>query len=104
MLGIVLPHFQPHFGIPPDVLRLLAVPPLGFALFDAVSYFVPPARRSVHLRLIAGLNVGYCVLSFGLALLHWDQLTLLGWGYLLVEIGVVLFLARWEWRVSRQPF
>ena len=98
LLGIILPIWQPVFGIPVGALRFLAAFPLGFALFDLYSLRQPSARQRRLLRVIAVLNGGYCMLSLGVAWAHREEMTGLGWGYLVSEILLVLGMAALEWR------
>jgi hypothetical protein len=98
LLGIILPIWQPVFGIPVGALRFLAAFPLGFALFDLYSLRQPPVRQRRLLRVIAVLNGGYCLLSLGVGWAHRGELTGLGWGYLVSEILLVLGVAALEWR------
>ena len=102
LLGVVLPAYQPLFGIPRSVLSVLALPPLAFAAFDGWSLRAQPLVLPRRVRTIAGLNVAYCCLSAALALLHAGQLTVLGWGYLLGELFIVLLLATWQWRAGNR--
>ena len=100
LLSVVLPMWQPRFGIPLPVLYILAVFPVAFALLDWYSLGRLAAGQVRGLRLVSLLNVGYCGLSMVLAWLHRGQLTALGWGYLTGEILLVLTIAFVEWKVA----
>lgn len=101
MLGVVLVSLQELVGIPVSSLRLLAVIPIFFAIFDGIGY---RSRSPVlFLRGIAILNCLYCVLSLSLTFQHRDSVTALGWVYIVVEVAVVFALALTQWRVASQP-
>ena len=100
LLGVVLVHFQPYFGIPKETLYFLAALPIGFAAFDGYCYFVSPKNDGPHLRRIAIINAIYCFISIGLAIYHYSAVTTLGWLYVTSEVVIVLLLARYEWRVA----
>jgi len=102
LLGVVLVRFESFFGIPKDVLFVLAAIPLAFLAFDGYSIFFAKSNPGIFLRAIATANIGYCLLSLVMAWQHKDSLTPWGWAYLIGEIGIVLFLARLELKVARQ--
>lgn len=99
-LGVILPAGQSYFGIPLEVLRVLAIFPVGFALFDTSCYFASPKNDARNLRIIAGLNLVYCALSLWLAAYHWERLTYLGWLYMAGEVAIVLVIVRMELRIA----
>ena len=100
LIGVVLVKYEAIFGIPKEVLYLLATIPVGFALFDLSSYLIKSIHISLHLRIIASLNIAYCFLSLLKAFHHQNTITIFGWFYLLSEIAIVVFLAIMEWKVS----
>lgn len=100
LLGIVLPFYQPVFGIPVSVLHWLALPPLLFVAFDLYAIRFGQAGPRRFLRIIAAANLAYCGLSLALAFAHYGELTGLGWGYLITEIVIVVVLAGVEFSVA----
>ena len=100
LLGVVLPRFASFFGMPREVLHLLAGFPVLFAGYDLFAYFRAADRQARSLRLIALANWGYCLLSATMVVRHLEQLT--GWGlaYFGLEILVVAALAAYEWRTA----
>lgn len=101
MLGVVLVKYESIFGIPKDVLYVLAMLPCLFALFDI--YSVVRIKRAIakFLNSIAIMNLMYCVLSLVLCMYHFAQLTYLGWMYMLGEMMVVVVLASIELKVAK---
>ena len=98
LLGVVLVHFESSFGIPKHALYILAIIPLFFIMYDVLCYFLAKERVGTFLRIIACLNLGYCFLSLLLAFSHIEQIKVLGWAYLTIEIIIVLFIAQLEWK------
>ena len=102
MLGVVLVRLEGVFGIPRPTLYLLAAFPCIFALYDLSVYAWVRRNLERPLERIAYLNVGYCVLSLGLALYHRDVITLWGWAYILAEVSLVVALAMIELGTARE--
>lgn len=100
LLGVVLVRMERLFGIPPSALYVLAAIPIGFAIYDFICYKVVYRNYSTFLKIIAILNITYCVLSVGYAIYHSVSITLLGWAYIISEVLIVLFLARLEMKVA----
>lgn len=102
ILGLVLGRFEQLFGMPEDALMMLAAMAVGFSLYDVIAYLAPGRHTRVLLRGISLLNVGYWGVSVALLVWHANQMTNLGWFYVLGESLIVLFLARTEWKASTQ--
>jgi len=100
MLGVVLVRLESYFGIPVKTLYFLAFLPCLFALFDYYSWRSENINHSHSLKVIAFVNIIYCCLSLGLAIYHNQELTLLGWGYIIIEIFLVLLIAMIELRTA----
>lgn len=102
MLGVVLVRLQAWVGIPTSVLYTLAVFPLVFMVYDLVCYWVGGTARPTLMKIIAYLNFGYCGLSISAAMQHRSEITMLGWGYVLVEILILILLASYELKIARR--
>ncbi|MFK7972523.1 MAG: hypothetical protein AB8F95_19285 [Bacteroidia bacterium] len=98
LLGIVLVKLESIFGIPRSALYVLAVIPCFFAAYDLLCYFLVKKQIRRYLHIIAIANILYCILSLGMAWHHSESLTLLGWGYIIIEIVIVLAIANIEIR------
>ena len=101
LLGIVLVKLEHFFGIPVPTLYLLASLPVLFALYDFYSYRQGDDKLAVLLKGIAMMNLGYCLLSIGLAFYHHKVVTYLGWIYIILEIMIVVAIAILELRVAK---
>jgi hypothetical protein len=100
LLGVVLVKLEAVFGIPRSTLYVLALLPCFFAIYDVYFYQKKEEDIGHFLKGIAIMNISYCLLSIGLAIYHYQSITYFGWSYILVEIFIVLALARLELRVS----
>ncbi len=100
LLGVCLVHFQPLFGIPKSALYLLAIFPVIFACYDVYYLLLKPTQLAKGLKGIAIANVAYCLLSIVVSLKHFDEITFLGWAYIIIEIIIVLILAIIEFRTA----
>lgn len=103
LLGIVLVRLEPTFGIPVHILYFLATLPLLFGIYDLLCYHFAKTKVGTFLKAIALMNLGYGILSLSLASLHFRELTVWGWSYILVEVVVIYLLAMVEWRVASLP-
>ncbi len=92
-LGVVLVAFQSYIGIPVQTLRVLAFIAFALALYSTVCFLVLKKNQAPFLRLIALLNISYCVLTAFLIFNSADNITVLGKGYFLLEILIIGFLA-----------
>jgi len=98
ILGLILPLWQPCFGIPLAVLRLLAFCAIFLSVFDLACIFLlkKESRIQYAVSTIIGLNVMYLLLSIIVIIMHWDLITLWGHGYLFLEIVVLIGLIYFE--------
>jgi len=100
MLGVILVRYEIVFGIPKDALYLLAFIPCVFVVFDLAAFYFGKSNWSVLLKLIALANICYCILSIVLALMHRESLSVLGWLYIIIEIAIIIYVARVEYIFS----
>lgn len=100
LLGIVLVHFESFFGIPKSALYILATLPCFFAIYDFYCYYRVKNKIGVYLKIIAIINLTYCVISLSFAFYHAQEITIFGWAYILGEIAIVAALALIEFKVG----
>ena len=93
LLGVVLVRLESLFGIPPQALYFLAFLPCIFMVFDLYCYLRVHENVAPFLQAIAYINILYCCLSIGVAFYHAQQLTPLGWAYIIIEILIVILIA-----------
>ncbi len=99
MWGVVFVQFETITGFPANTCYFLAVFPVFFMVFDFASYLWAK-KLNLNLRYIAMQNAGYVLISLLAMVKHAETITLFGFGYLFMEIVIVLFLVRVEWKVS----
>ena len=100
LLGVVLTRLESVFGIPRRTLFFLASLPCLFAIYDFYCYLSVPKDVGLFIKRIAFANLVYCCISVGLAIYHWEEITILGWIYILIEVVLVGVLASIELRIA----
>lgn len=100
LLGVVLGQFETVFGIPKPTLHFLVFFPCVFLLYDLWGYFRVKGNWNIYIRVIAIANLLYCCLSIGLVAYHFQELTLLGLLYFLLEFAMILLLVRIELKTA----
>jgi hypothetical protein len=102
LLAFVLVEFEDIFGIPKKTLYFLAVLPCTFVVYDLFSYKAKPQKTSILLKGIALINITYCSLSVSFGIYHYQQITFLGWSYILIEVLIILTIAFFEWNIGKR--
>lgn len=102
LLGIVLVNLEYLFGIPKPTLYFLASFPCLFAVYDFYCYFKIDNNLGKFLKIIVSANIIYCGLSIGLAIYHRENISNLGWMYILMEIAIVSGLSSIELKVAKR--
>ncbi|WP_109852260.1 hypothetical protein [Aquimarina sp. AU58] len=96
LLGVVLVKLESIFGIPAKALYILAFFPCIFALYDLYCYLRVKKNQRYFLTAIALMNLIYCFISIGVAFQHYQKITAFGWGYIIVEIIILIVLINIE--------
>lgn len=99
-LGVVLVRLEDKIGMPENVLYLLAILPICFAIYSFSCYFFLQRASRLFLKGIAALNLLYAFLTLGLLFLFDHNLTLLGWTYFVAELLVLAVLIFLEIKAS----
>lgn len=102
LLGVVLVQLESFFGIPKNTLYFLALLPCFFALYDFYCFAKVKNNLGFFLKGIAYINLTYCIISMGLAFYHHQQITHLGWFYIIIEIIIVVIIAIIELQVAKK--
>ena len=86
-------------GMPVGLLHSMAIVAACFVCFDLVAFnrCVDPATA---LRIVACLNLSYCIFVIASLYVHRSVVTRLGFTYFCIEIAIVISLAAWEWTVA----
>lgn len=93
LLLVVSANFESFFGMPENVLYKLAVLPILFSLYSFGCYLLKPYRWQVFLRNIAIANILYCCITLILVIAYYNEISVYGIAYFLLEILVILVLA-----------
>lgn len=101
LLGLILPLFQSTIGMPLTTLYFLAAIPVFFVIYDFYCYFKKVQPWQQYLYFIAIANVIYCIISIGMLAIHWQFLSAWGISYFIIEIIIVLSIALWELKFSK---
>ncbi len=99
LLLLLIAPFESFFGFPAFAAINLALLPVIFSIYSLSCYWSKP-KSAIYLKIIAVANIFYCLLSLGLMIHYFHQLTLFGLLYFLIEKLIVLPLAMWEWKIA----
>ncbi len=102
MTGLFLVNWEAILGIPSKVLYVLAAIPCLLAIYDFFSFHFGNNHYTKLLKGIAILNLGYCILSLYLAFTHKDEISYLGWIYIIIEIIIITTIAFYEFQYSKR--
>jgi hypothetical protein len=101
LLGLVLMNNTDIFGIPKETLFVLALIPIIFIIYDVLAVLSMFYRNYISFKIIAMLNIIYCVISFILCIIDYRSITVIGWLYIIGEILIVIGIALIELRKSK---
>jgi hypothetical protein len=102
LLGVILVKLENVFGIPKTTLYFLAFLPCLFVVYDLYCWIRIERSVGVFLKVIAFVNLLYCCISLGMAILHYQKITYMGWGYILLEILIVTSLVIIELKTANK--
>lgn len=94
--------FDDFFGMPKSVIRIFLGIATGFFVYSTTAYIIKPTKWQFYLKIIASLNISYCLFTFYHILQNLDTLTLYGHTYFSAEILVILILSTYELKNARK--
>lgn len=103
ILGIVLIKFEYIFGMPKNALYFLSAIACVFAVYSFFCFLIIKENWQLFLKIIAFANLLYCIISLSFVIYFFQKLTVLGFLYFLVEIGIIIFIAILELKTLSQP-
>ena len=103
VLLFLLYTFDEYFGMPKSVLQSFIAVAAVFMIYSASVYILKPTSWKFYLKIIAMLNIGYCLLTAYRVYQHSNSITTLGCLYFIGEIAVILLLAFFELRIAYRP-
>jgi len=95
LVAMVLP-LQGWFGMPPYIVRYLAIPAFALAGYSLICYLIKPSNHRPYLVFIAVANIIYCIITSIMLLRYSGSITPLGIAYFLGEISIVITIASLE--------
>ena len=102
ILSQVLARLDDLFGMPVNILYILAIIAACFALYSLIYSRIVNQNRRSYLQGIAIANAVYCIITLALVIYLYDTLTWLGIGYFIGEIGIIYLPVRFELKLMRQ--
>ena len=100
-LFVVLRTFHELIGMPVSVLTYLSILSAFFCLYSAACFLFLKRYWVPFIWIIGTANLLYCVLTLGLVLVYYSQLSGLGVAYFLGEMMIVCILVYIEFRVAK---
>lgn len=101
MLFFVLGNFHEYIGMPPSILHFLSAIAACFCIYSAACFLFLKSKWPVFIKAISYANLSYCVLTMGLMIAYYSQLTLLGLVYFTGEIIIICSLVYIELKVAQ---
>ena len=100
LLGLILTRLETFFGLPKNVLYVLAGIALLLAVYSLSNAFMQQINPSRRLKLIAVANLLYCLLTVVLLFIFYPQLTIFDVFYFMGELLIILSLASLEMKAA----
>ena len=95
-------YFDDFFGMPKSVIKIFLGIATAFFIYSSTTYFIKPINWQFYLKIIAALNICYCLFTFYHILQNLKTLTLYGHTYFVAEILVILLLLTYELKNARK--
>lgn len=90
LIFFVLRTFNDFFGLSKSILGYLAALALVFSIYSIFCYFLVSDNWKLFLKIICIANIFYCVLTFGVVIFNYQNISILGIIYFLGEIIVIV--------------
>jgi hypothetical protein len=102
LLITVVAGLQAYFGMPRQVVYILALLACLYGTYSLCCYFFLKNNQAPYLKLIAVANLIYCCVIVGLLFNFYQQLTVLGLIYFSAEVMIICVLALIEFKATRE--
>lgn len=99
-LGIIWHNCYPYTGMPPAVLKKLALTALLLCTYSGICAFSLKNSSASFIKGIAVANLLYCILTSSLLVIYYTELTILGIIYFVAELLVIFGLVWLEFKVA----
>ena len=98
----ILGTFQAFFGMPMKIIYILSLLAVCFSIYSISCYFFIPNNWKPFLKDIIIANSCYCLLTIGMVVYFYQDLTALGVVYFLLELLVIIILVSFEIKMFKQ--
>lgn len=102
LLFVVSRNFNQYFGISERILTYLSAIAGCFCIYSTTCYFVIKANWAPFIKGICMANLLYCMVTTGLVIFYFHQLTTIGLAYFLGEIAIICGLVYIEINVATE--
>ena len=100
-LGLILTKFENIFGMPPKVLYFLSFMAGMFSIYSFLCFFLYKTKNwRPYMKIIGMANLVYCAVTIVLIIYLYHKLTVLGLGYFIFEMSVIIVLGVLELKTA----
>jgi len=100
-LGIIY-YFDSKFGMPQNVLAQFILIAILLFTLSTFFYFLKPENWRFYLKIIAFLNLAYCLFTAYQVWKNAETLTALGHTYFLAEMALIVVLVMFEFKSAKR--
>jgi hypothetical protein len=101
LLVAVLGNFSQYFGISQNVITVLSAIAILLCMYSSMCYKLVVKKWAVFIAILAWANLLYCFITAFLILRYFENLTVLGISYFLIEITIIGILVCIEFKVAK---
>ena len=102
LIFFVLRTFNDFFGLSKSILGYLAALALVFSIYSIFCYFLVSDNWKLFLKIICIANIFYCILTIGVVIFNYQNISILGIIYFLGEIIVIVSVVYLEITVIKR--
>ena len=92
--------FQEYFGMPKNIISVFIGIALALFLYSSVIYLIKPKNWKIYLKLIALLNLSYCVFTTYHIFQSLENLSTLGKFYFIGEVLIIILISFFEFKLA----
>lgn len=100
ILFVVLRNFNEYLGMPKIILTYLYMIAACLCIYSTTCFFVIKEDWIPFIRVISIANLLYCIVTIGLVIFYYPQLTMIGIAYFVGETAIICGLVYIELNVA----
>jgi hypothetical protein len=100
ILAAVLGNFSNYFGMPQNVINLLSGIAVMLCTYSLLCYGMVKKQQAGFITIMSRANFLYCILTAVFVVMHFQNLTVLGLSYFLIEMIIICTLVYIEFKVA----